>query len=151
MAKINKAKFITGNSTEGIGLAVGLEFHKTIDYDRRAMRRALTSGGGLVRKEARRLLARQAISLPGQDPGRHTGRLMRSIGVVSRGSKGGWIKIAPKTFRDKSLFYPAMLFYGRKKGDLAPRANFMARALANQAESVRSQVRAALAQCLVPR
>lgn len=146
----HKEKYISGNSQGSVGLAVGLDFHKTIDYDRKAMRRALNAGGALVRKEARRLLSRKAVSLPGEVPGTVTGRLMRSIGIVSRGSKGGWVKVAPRAIKG-SVFYPAFLFYGSPKTGLAKRANFMTQALANQSEPVRNQVRAALAQSLVPR
>lgn len=145
-----KAKYATGNSLGSIGLAVGLDFHKTIDYDRSAMRRALRAGGALVRKEARRLLSRAAVSSPGEMPGKETGRLIRSIGVVSSGRKGGWIKIGPRTIKG-SAFYPAFLFYGSDKRNIAKRANFMGQALTNQAEPVRTLVRAALAQALVPR
>ena len=145
-----KQKFVSGNPLGSVGLAVGLDFHKTIDYDRKAMRKALNAGGALLRKEARRIVSRKAVSLPGEAPGVVTGRLMRSIGIVKRGSKGGWVKVGPRTIKG-SVFYPAFLFYGRKKGDLEPRANFMVQALENQAEPVRNQIRAALAQSLVPR
>ena len=154
MAKMNKARFVTGNDISGIRVDVGLEFHKTIDYDRKAMRRALTQGAGDVRKEARRLVARRAIaSQPGEAPARQTGRLMRSIGVVTRGSKGGWIKIGPKTFKgaDAGFFYPAVLFYGSTKMNIAKRANYMEIALKNKRETVRSQIRATLQDALVPR
>lgn len=135
----------------GIRLDVGLAGHKTIDYDRRALRRALVAGAGRVRKAARRLVARQAVSAPGQFPGRASGALQQTIGVVSRGSKGGWVRIGPKTFKDGQFFYPAVLYYGSAKRHIAKRANYMSAALQTEAPAIRAQVRAALRDCLVPR
>ena len=154
MGKMNKARFVTGNDISGIRVDLGLEFHKTIDYDRKAMRKALNQGAGAVRKEARRLVARRAIaSQAGDAPSMQTGTLMRSIGITARGSKGGWIKVGPKTFKgaDAGFFYPAVLFYGSAKRNIAKRANYMEIALQNKREAVRSQVRAALQNSLVPR
>lgn len=145
-----KQRFHSGRGLGSLELDVGLEGHKTIDYDRRAMRKALVAGAGLVRKDARRLLSRRAISSPGEVPGQQTGALARSIGVVSRGSKGGWVKVGPRAIRG-SVFYPAFLFYGSPKTGLEKRANYMAQALTNQREPIRTQVRSALAQSLVPR
>lgn len=131
-------------------LEVGLEFHKTIDYDRSAMRRALRSGAAQVTKESRRLVSRQAISGVGELPGQQTGRMKRAIGVVSRGRKGGWVKVGVRTIKG-SDFYPAFLFYGSPKTGLEPRANFVAQALANKRDAVRGEIRAALRDALVPR
>lgn len=134
----------------GVQLAVGLDFHKTIDYDRRAMRRALVKGAADIRKEARRLVARRAVSAPGEMPGQQSGALRRAIGVVSKGSKGGWVKIGVRTIKG-SDFYPAFLFYGSPKTGLAQRGNFMTAALENRKDVVRSDIRAALRNALVPR
>ena len=108
----------------GTEVHVGLAFHKTIDYDRRVLRRAMVKGAGVIRKEARRLVSRRAISSPGEDPGVQSGLLRRSIGVVSKGSRGGWIKIGVRKPQQMKDFYPAFLFYGVKRlgkiGRLAP-------------------------------
>lgn len=135
----------------GIEVNVGLEFHKTIDYDRRAMRKALAKGAGVVRKEARRLIARRAVSGDGEMPGRRSGEMWRAIGIVSRGSKGGWVKIGVRKTKAMRDFYPAFLFYGSPKTGLAKRGNFMVAALTAKRESVRSDIRAALKDSLVPR
>lgn len=155
MAKLNTARFVSGNDM-GLGrVEVGLEFHKIIDYDRKAMRKALAGGASEVRKEARRLVSRNAISAPGENPGTASGKLKRSIGVISRGSKGGWVKIGPRSFSKAGLtpglFYPAVLFYGSAKRNIAKRNNFMIEALQNKREFVRSNIRAALKASLVPR
>lgn len=148
---LNKERFVSGNDISGIRMDVGLQFHKTIDYDRRQMRRALNAGAAHIRKEARRMLARRGVvSLPGETPGQDTGRLVRSIGTITRGSKGGWVKVGPRTIKG-SVFYPAFLFYGSPKTGLEARANFMEIALQNKRELIRNEVRAALKDSLVPR
>lgn len=140
----------TRSDVGGITLEVGLQFHKTIDYDRKAMRGALRTGAAAVRKEARRIISRRAVSAPGEMPGSQTGALKRSIGIVSRGSKGGWVKIGPRKIAG-SVFYPAFLFYGSPKTGLAKRGNFMIAALDTKRESVRGNIREALKNSLVPR
>ena len=139
----------TGN-LGGVELQVGLEFHKTIDYDRKAMRKALVRGAAEVRKQARRLVSRRSISLAGDFPGSQTGALKRAIGIVSRGSKGGWVKVGIRSIPN-SVFYPAFLFYGSPKTGLEKRANFMTAALDEKREAVRSMIRDALKNSLVPR
>lgn len=139
----------TGN-LGGVELQVGLEFHKTIDYDRKAMRKALVRGAAEVRKQARRLVSRRSISLAGDFPGSQTGALKRAIGIVSRGSKGGWVKVGIRSIPN-SVFYPAFLFYGSPKTGLEKRGNFMTAALDEKREAVRSMIRDALKNSLVPR
>lgn len=108
-------KEVVSSGYGGTEIRVGLEYHKIIDYDRRLMRRALVKGAAEIRKEARRLVARRAISAPSDYPGVQTGLLRRSIGVVAKGSAGGWIKIGVKKPAQMQDFYPAFLFYGVKK------------------------------------
>jgi len=98
----------------GTEIHVGLSFHKIIDYDRKALRRAMVKGAAVIRKEARRMVSRRAISAAGDFPGVQTGALRRSIGVVSKGSRGGWIKIGVRKTAGMDEFYPAFLFYGTK-------------------------------------
>lgn len=135
----------------GIELEVGLRFHKIIDYDRKALRRAMREGAAQVRKEARRIVSRRAISVAGDFPGIRTGALKRAIGVVGKGSKGGWIKVGVRKSKEMKDFYPAFLFYGSAKTGLAKRGNFMETALQNKRDSVRSAIRSALKDSLVPR
>ncbi|HLO63161.1 MAG TPA: hypothetical protein VK165_09385 [Azonexus sp.] len=140
--------------TGSIGAAevqVGLEFHKTIDYDRRLMRRSLVKGAGVIRKEARRMISRRAISAPGDMPGMQTGAMRRAVGIVSKGSKGGWVKVGVKKTAEMQDFYPAFLFYGSAKTGLAKRGNFIVAALDNKRDTVRSQIRSDLKGALVPR
>ena len=134
----------------GIKLHVGLEFHSVIDYDRRQMRRALVKGAAVVRKEARTLVSRQMVSQPGEFPGEQTGAMRRAIGVIGKGSKGGWIKVGVRAIPG-SFYYPAVLFYGSAARNIAARGNFMTTALAHRGDQVRDQVREALRHALVPR
>lgn len=134
-----------------IELQVGLQGYKIIDYDRRALRKAMREGAAQVRKEARRIVSRRAISRAGEYPGLRTGRLRRAIGVVGRGSKGGWIKVGVRRTAEMKDFYPAFLFYGSPSTGLAKRGNFMETALKNRRDSIRGAARAALQNSLVPR
>jgi hypothetical protein len=138
-------------SLGGFDLSVGLEFHKIIDYDRKAMRKALRDGAAQVRKEARRIVSSRAVSMAGDFPGMQTGALRRAIGIISKGSKGGWIKVGVRKSKEMKEFYPAFLFYGSSKTGLAKRGNFMTAALTNKRDAVRSQIRDALRNSLVPR
>lgn len=135
----------------GMEVQVGLEFHKAIDYDRKALRKALREGAAQIRKEARRIVSRRAISAAGDFPGMQTGALKRAIGIVSKGSKGGWVKIGVRKTKEMTDFYPAFLFYGSAKTGLARRGNFIVVALKEKRNVVRSQIRAALKNSLVPR
>ena len=65
----------------GVEVTVGLDFHKIIDYDKRQMRKALREGASQVRKEARRIVSRRAISAPGEFPGMQTGAMKRAIAL----------------------------------------------------------------------
>nr|WP_311528699.1 hypothetical protein [uncultured Ralstonia sp.] len=134
----------------GIRLHVGLDFHSTIDYDRKTMRRSLVKGAAVVRKEARTLVSRRVVSQPDEFPGEVTGAMRRAIGVIGRGSKGGWIKVGVRAIQG-SFYYPAVLFYGSPARHIAARGNFMTAALANRGSEIREQVRDALRHALVPR
>lgn len=133
-----------------IDLSVGIEFHKTIDYDRKAMRQALVRGAAKVRKDARRFIARRAISSAFEMPGYSSGAMSRAIGIVSRGSRGGWVKVGVRTIPN-SVFYPAFLFYGSPKTGLEKRGNFITVALADAAPEIKRDIQAALKNSLVPR
>lgn len=126
--------------------------HERIDFDKSKIRRVMRGFGQDVRKEARRRLARRAISAPGQDPGRDTGNLQRSI--ISVVSKPGFlVRIYPGTEqlrRKNNHWYAAYLYYGSKRG-LAPRANYMAEALEARRADVRMRLRGALLDSLKPR
>lgn len=140
--------------------------HKRIDFDGKRVRKAMRSAGADIRKQARRLVARRAVSQAGQDPGRRTGHLYRSIkATVSR--SGFMVKIRPETTAEMGDdFYPAYLFYGvtgrARRADhraqpkdgrwrVSPRANYMEEALAARRAAVQHTIHGALLDALVPR
>jgi hypothetical protein len=123
--------------------------HSRIDFDKKQIRKVLRQQGAAVRKEARRLVSRRAISMPGQAPGRATGVLMRSI-KVKVASGGFWAKVAPQKTSEMKEFYPAYLYYGTKRG-LAKRENYMTTALDTRREAARAAIGDALRNALKPR
>lgn len=152
-------------TSDGAFFRVSLTGHSAIDFDGRIITKALRRGGNDVRNEARRLLARKAISGPGEIPGQHTGRLKRSIQMTDPKGKS-WVRISPQKTNGMKAFYPAFLYYGvtgkpRRKDHkaqikdgswrVAPRANFMVIALTNKRSAVRAVIREALPNALKPR
>lgn len=133
---------------------VDVEGHSKIDFDKRLVRKALVKAGGQVRAEARRMVARRAISEPGDYPGKQRGFLQRSIGLVRpRNRDGYWIKVEPTTAGIKKsgrIYYPAVLHYGSKKRGIEPRANYMTDALDARRDQLREQLAAALQEALKP-
>lgn len=115
-------------------------------FNRRELKAAIRKGGGEVRREARRLIARRAISAAGEFPGRDSGVMLRSI-KVKVGSGGGYAKIAPFKTGDMKEFYPAFLEYGTSRG-LQPRKNFMLAALDNKRAAIRAAISASLRRAL---
>lgn len=129
---------------------VKLDGFSRIDFDKKKIRKTMRTLGRDVQKEARRLVARRAISGAGEYPGRQTGRLWRAIKY--RVSKPGFlVKIMPGKTADMKDFYPAFLLYGSKKRDLAPRKNYMTDALDNRRSVARGALRNALMDSLKPR
>lgn len=140
----------SGSESGAFRLDAGLEFHKVIDFDKRQLRRALVKGAAEVRKSARRMVSRAAVSNPGEFPGVDAGRLKRAIGTVKKGSKGGWIRVGVRSIPG-SMFYPAVLFYGSRKRGIAKRGNYITAALDEKRDLIRNDIRSALKGALVPR
>lgn len=146
-------------------LSVTLAGHSRIDFDRRPVRRAMRKVGAEVRKDARRMVARRAISAAGQYPGRNSGALYRSI--KARVSRSGFmVVVRPEKTPQMDEFYPAYLWYGvtgraRRKDHraqpkdgrwrIAPRRNYMTDALDARRGSVQETLRATLLDSLKPR
>lgn len=127
-----------------LDIKVSMEGLRGIDFDRAKIRKTLRALGRDVQKEARRLVARRALSGAGDYPGRQTGALWRSIKY--RVSKPGFlVRIQPdKTQEIGADFYPAFLNYGSRKRNLEKRRNYMAEALESRRASARSALRNAL-------
>ncbi|WP_147375762.1 hypothetical protein [Noviherbaspirillum cavernae] len=94
---------------------VTLAGHSRIDFDRKRVRKALRTEAQAVRKIARRLVARRAISEPGEFPGKDSGALQRSIKFKILSRHGFAVRVAPyKTAEMGKDFYPAYLWYGTR-------------------------------------
>lgn len=147
---------------------VTLDGFSRIDFDAKQVRKGMRQIGADVRKHARRLIARRAISGAGEYPGRQSGTLMRAIKAkVSR--SGFMVMIRPyKTDEMGKHFYPAYLHYGvrryrsaalakrhKKQPEgpyrLAPRRNFMTDALEARRDNARNVLRGVLQDALIPR
>jgi len=137
------------SSANGLHLGVQLDFTDWA-LNKKPIRASLVKGAAVVRKEARRIASRRAVSLAGEFPGMQTGALKRAIGIVGKGSKGGWVKVGVRSIPN-SIFYPAFLFYGSPKTNLAKRGNFMEQALDGRREEVRSMIRASFQQAIEAR
>lgn len=116
------------------------------DFDRRAVRKGMRKVGSDVRKIARKMVARRAVSRPGEPPGKDSGVLQKSVRAkVSR--SGFSVSVYPnKTAEMGDVFYPAFVIYGHRapysetamearshkkrsgKKVAAPRANFVVEA-----------------------
>lgn len=122
-----------------------------IDFDKKKIRKVLRAEGAIIRKEARKLVARRAIaSAPGEYPTRQTGALMRSIKV--KVSKPGFmVKIAPYKTADMTMFYPGVLSAGSAKMNIQARKNYMETALDHRREKSRIAILNALQDSLIPR
>jgi hypothetical protein len=123
--------------------------HSLVYFEKGRVRAAMRAAGRDVQKEARRLVARRAISAAGENPGRQTGALMRAI--KPRVSKSGFmVKVMPDKTADMRAYYPAFLYYG-VPGRLAKRNNYMAEALDNRRSSVQALLAAAMDGALQPK
>lgn len=121
---------------------------KVVKLEKREVRRALVKSGQLVRKSARRLVSRRAVSGAGQFPGKRTGTLARSIRYkVSK--PGLLVRVLPFKIAGMKEFYPAFLHYG-VRGRIAPRKNYMTEALEDQRGRIESIIADALEGALTP-
>ncbi|BAO88920.1 hypothetical protein [Caballeronia cordobensis] len=145
--------------SDGVEVHVGWTGHSRIDFDKKKIRKVMRARGRDIQKEARRLVARRALSQPGDYPGRDSGTLWRSI--KSKVSRSGFlVRIAPqKTPEMGKDFYPAFLWYGvrRTAGEegsgwrVEPRKNYMTEALDKRREVSETAIMAALKDALIPR
>jgi hypothetical protein len=138
-----------------IDVHVDVQGHSKIDFDKRKIRKVLRTEGRAVQKAARRLVARKAISNPGEFPGKDRGFLQRAIGLVFPRSKDGyWVKVEPTTAGMKKsgrLYYPAILYFGSAKRGIAPRGNYMVAALDARRDATRAALAAGLQDALIPK
>lgn len=128
-----------------------------IDFDRRAIRKVLTPLAKDLQKDARRLISRRAVSGAGENPGRDSGALLRSI-RYKIGRSGLYAVLAPQrtaALMRKNVYYPGPLVFGANRGArggrLEPRGNFIVEAAQGKEAVIKSRLEAELPFALVPR
>lgn len=84
------------------------------EFDRKTVNQAIAREAREVRKVARRLIARRAISSAGQFPGRDTGALWRSVKVTTN-RQYLFAIIRPVKTPEMGSFHPYMLLRGTKR------------------------------------
>ncbi|WP_188260867.1 HK97-gp10 family putative phage morphogenesis protein [Azospirillum tabaci] len=134
--------------------------HRTIDFDRRKLRKAVRAGAALVRREGRKLAGKKKgagrryrvwgdflhrASAPGSPPAKLTGALQRSIYYRTLDKDGLSMSVGPAPRR---IFYARFLAFGTEKMEARP---FMDEALHRHEEPIRKLLRSALRDSLVPR
>ena len=109
------------------------------DLDRKTVMAGLTDVNKKWRQTAKRLLSSRRISKEGEFPGKRTGRMRRAVKIHrAKKTEKMWVRTQVDSFKDVPMWYPAPLTYGRKKGDLKPRANpITASAKLHETESMR--------------
>lgn len=106
-----------------VDVYVTLAGHSRIDFDSKKIRKALRREAAPIRKIAKKLVSRRAVSQPGDYPGKLSGALQRSI--KTKISKSGFTaRVSPtKTAEMGADFYPAILGAGsRGKGKVGKAA-----------------------------
>lgn len=92
---------------------IGIPMWSHADFDPKPVNKVIATEAREIRKIARRLVARRAISEPGQFPGRDTGALWRSI-TVKVNRKYSFAVIRPAKTAEMGSFHPYMLLRGTK-------------------------------------
>lgn len=135
------------------------------DLDTKVLKKGLRSVGNEVRKEARKLIARKAVSEAGGFPGKDTGAMQNSIRAkVSR--TGFSVAVYPTKTEKMPVYYPAFVVYGhraphtetkdqarkhKKRGGVkvaAPRKNFIYEAANGKAEAFAKEMERVMPQAL---
>ena len=87
--------------------------YRKIDYDPKALKQPLRKSGNAVRKIARKMISREAVSEAGQFPGKQTGEMAESIKV--KVSKSGYsVAVYPTKTQAMPAYYPAFVVYGHR-------------------------------------
>lgn len=142
-------------SKDGIYLHINrFDMYGKLDFDKKQIRKAMRLAGREVQAAAKRLVGQKRVSKNGQNPGRRTGTLQRSIKPkVSR--SGFLVVVKPYKTAKMKEFYPAYLHYGVRRGAkktkshkrgasggsgwrIAPRKNYMEEALIQRSDRVKA-------------
>lgn len=139
--------------------------YRKIDYDPKALKQPLRKSGNAVRKIARKMISREAVSEAGQFPGKQTGEMAKSIKV--KVSKSGYsVAVYPTKTQAMPAYYPAFVVYGHRapysetaqearshkqragKKVAAPRKNFVPEATDKYAKTFESEMFDALGDAI---
>lgn len=139
--------------------------YRKIDYDPKALKQPLRKSGNVVRKIARKMISRKAVSEAGQFPGKQTGEMAKSIKV--KVSKSGYsVAVYPTKTQAMPAYYPAFVVYGHRapysetaqearshkqragKKVAAPRKNFVPEAADKYAKTFESEMFDALGDAI---
>ena len=139
--------------------------YRKIDYDPKALKQPLRGSGNAVRKIARKMISREAVSEAGQFPGKQTGEMAESIKV--KVSKSGYsVAVYPTKTQAMPAYYPAFVVYGHRapysetaqearshkqragKKVAAPRKNFVPEAADKYAKTFESEMFDALGDAI---
>nr|DAH23440.1 MAG TPA: putative head tail adaptor [Caudoviricetes sp.] len=139
--------------------------YRKIDYDPKALKQPLRKSGNAVRKIARKMISREAVSEAGQFPGKQTGEMAKSIKV--KVSKSGYsVAVYPTKTQAMPAYYPAFVVYGHRapysetaqearshkqragKKVAAPRKNFVPEAADKYAKTFESEMFDALGDAI---
>lgn len=139
--------------------------YRKIDYDPKALKQPLRKSGNDVRKIARKMISREAVSEAGQFPGKQTGEMAKSIKV--KVSKSGYsVAVYPTKTQEMPAYYPAFVVYGHRapysetaqearshkqragKKVAAPRKNFVPEAADKYAKTFESEMFDALGDAI---
>ncbi|MFR3318144.1 MAG: hypothetical protein ACLTS9_03405 [Sutterella wadsworthensis] len=139
--------------------------YRKIDYDPKALKQPLRKSGNAVRKIARKMISRKAVSEAGQFPGKQTGEMAKSIKV--KVSKSGYsVAVYPTKTQAMPAYYPAFVVYGHRapysetaqearshkqragKKVAAPRKNFVPEAADKYAKTFESEMFDALGDAI---
>lgn len=128
-------------------VAMHVEFQgiSKLEFNKPLFRKALKQSARGVRDDAKRLLARRAISQPGEYPGMKTGDTRKSVYVRLSRSKWSAIVEPQRTpHMTSTKFYPQILIKGRNKRKLEPRRDPVKDALEARREEIQKTVFEAL-------
>lgn len=139
--------------------------YRKIDYDPKALKQPLRKSGNAVRKIARKMISRKAVSEAGQFPGKQTGEMAKSIKV--KVSQSGYsVAVYPTKTQAMPAYYPAFVVYGHRapysetaqearshkqragKKVAAPRKNFVPEAADKYAKTFESEMFDALGDAI---
>lgn len=136
---------------------------KFVDFDLKPIKKNLRVVGRKVAAASRKAVSREAVSRPGEFPGKRSGELQSGIKhVVVRSGRS--VKVIPTKTEKMKVFYPAFVVYGhraprtdsldqqgkKRKGRkiAAPRKNFITEIAQNYGDFFEKQMEVAFNEAI---